>query len=103
MSCPFYAHGLLQLTPEGHGLLVPNESNRCALIIPAHSPCWMEVGEERAPDWAACPRNPEFVTDTFRSEAELGRFNRHAEHMDVLRTARTISRVREDAGLKADA
>ena len=36
-------------------------SNRCALITSAHSPCWMEVGENAAPDWAQCPRNPEFV------------------------------------------
>lgn len=69
-------------------------SNQCALITSAHSPCWMEVAEQREPMWEECPRNPEFVTVTFRSEAELERFNRHAAHMDNLRTARAVAAFR---------
>jgi hypothetical protein len=37
------------------------QSNRCALITSAHSPCWMETSEQREHEWARCPRNPEFA------------------------------------------
>lgn len=87
MGCPFYG---VELYVNQHDMrmLPPTFGNQCALITSARSPCWMEVAEEREPTWALCPRNPEFVTVTFRSEAELARFNQHAEHLDALRTGR---------------
>jgi hypothetical protein len=51
----------------------------------------MEVGELRAPDWADCPRNPEFVTEVIRGLPAEQRFNRHAEYMDNLRVQRAIA------------
>jgi hypothetical protein len=55
--CPFYAVGL-----HFHGgapVLMPNpNSNQCALITSAHSPCVMEIRRE-TPDWRVCRRNPE--------------------------------------------
>lgn len=77
----------------------PSGSNRCALITDAHSPCWMEVGEGSNPDWAACPRNPAWITEAFRSEAEMARWNRHANYMDELRTQRVIVSARRDGGI----
>lgn len=62
MSCPFYGVSLV-FWPEGAQFVRTSSalSNTCALITSAHSPCWMEVGEARAPDWAECPRNPVWV------------------------------------------
>jgi hypothetical protein len=55
--CPFYAHAL-----HFHGVaavLIPNpQSNQCALITTAHSPCMMEI-RSTTPDWRVCRRNPE--------------------------------------------
>jgi len=73
VSCPFYGASLV-LEDRGLGRVGPahllsfGESNRCALITSAHSPCWMEVGEQRSPDWAECLRNPEVAA----SVAALG-------------------------------
>lgn len=59
-SCPFYGVAL-HVNQHDFRVLIPSGGNQCALITSAHSPCWMEVAEDRAPDWAQCPRNPEFV------------------------------------------
>lgn len=75
------------------GEFVPSQGNHCALITSAHSPCWMEVGEGRAPEWTACPRNPEFVTEVIRGLPAEARFNAHAEYMDQLRVQRAIADV----------
>jgi hypothetical protein len=64
MSCPFYGVSLVAISHDrvGSGQLVAmEESNRCALIVSAHSPCWMEVGEHVEPYWGECWRNPEYV------------------------------------------
>lgn len=60
MSCPFYGVSLVQYTTFSP-IFMPAGGNRCVLITSAHSPCWMEVSENAAPDWAQCPRNPEFL------------------------------------------
>jgi hypothetical protein len=66
MSCPFYGASLggggqgLAPSVTAH-LVVLGESNRCALITSAHSPCWMEVAEVKAPEWGKCWRNPEYL------------------------------------------
>ena len=68
MSCPFYSASLHFERGVNHGGVLSNSGgNQCALITSAHSPCWMEIGESRAPDWTACPRNPEFVTEVVRA------------------------------------
>jgi hypothetical protein len=72
-------------------------SNRCALITSAHSPCWMEVAENAAPDWAQCPRNPEYVTEIIRDLQAQQRFNRYIEYMDNLRVQRGIAIARGGA------
>lgn len=100
MSCPFYGCSLVSLD-RGHGRVGPpafvnlNAGNQCALITSAHSPCWMEVAEQSAPEWAACPRNPEWITEAFRSEAAMARWNSHATYLDVMRTARTIELAKD--------
>lgn len=64
LGCPFYAHALMPLlTSPGYfaplkWALFPNpDSNQCALITDAHSPCIMQI-DGTEPDWAVCPRNP---------------------------------------------
>lgn len=100
MSCPFYNASIMA---EDRGMgrtslhLVqgPGPSNRCALITSAHSPCWMEIEEERTPDWEACPRNPMWVAtiprtlDLFTDEthAALGRYVTHRVFVAHLRRA----------------
>jgi hypothetical protein len=61
MGCPFYAQALRQVSwIAGGWMLIPNpDSNQCALITGAHSPCCMEVDERKAPDWSECFRNPD--------------------------------------------
>jgi hypothetical protein len=60
MSCPFYAVALV-LPHDGSGaVLIPIGGNRCGLVTSAHAPCAMEM-EGHAPDWIACPRNPDNV------------------------------------------
>jgi hypothetical protein len=70
VSCLFYGRAIgwwgdsdaVFIAPEG-----PDPpGNRCALITSAHSPCWMEVGEQRPPDWSECVRNPEVVAELVR-------------------------------------
>jgi len=58
LACPFYGASihldqLIRIGADG--------SNRCALIVGAHSPCFMTAVENRPADWEDCPRNPEFV------------------------------------------
>jgi hypothetical protein len=66
MSCPFYGASLYFKPGVNEGGVLFNcGGNRCALITSAHSPCWMEVGESRPPDWEACPRNPEYPAHAF--------------------------------------
>ena len=61
-ACPFYGAALfVTREPDAMVTSFPTMGNQCALITSSHSPCWMEVGENAAPDWAQCPRNPEFV------------------------------------------
>lgn len=92
MSCPFFGASihfdhLFRFTSHGA------ESNQCALITSAHSPCWMEVGEATAPDWTNCPRNPEFVAlnifETFHTDVVS------AKQADV----RLLASVRHLSGL----
>lgn len=103
MSCLFFGYSFFPATPpeSAHfgAALIRCGGNRCALITDAHSPCWMEVGEGSNPDWAACPRNPAWITEAFRSEAEMARWNRHANYMDELRTQRVIVSARRDGGI----
>jgi hypothetical protein len=95
-GCPFYG---ASLTSFGQLVRFPGSpNNRCALITNAHSPCWMEVAENRAPDWAECPRNPEFVTEVIRDARAEARFNQHCEYMDSLRVQRGIMLARREAG-----
>lgn len=72
-SCPFYG-GALAYAGERHPRLIvfQTQSNQCALITSAHSPCWMEAIEGLAPAWAECPRNPEYAADNvFRGSMSL--------------------------------
>lgn len=64
MNCPFYAQALHNvgrhtgLATNGWVLVENPQSNQCALITGAHSPCMLEVvGIE--PRWELCVRNPE--------------------------------------------
>jgi hypothetical protein len=113
MSCPFYGASTialrdpvnLALPAPGFGDLVTIHTggNRCGLITSAHSPCWMEVGESRAPDWAACPRNPEYPAHAFAEFAgdpnERLRFSDCVSFLVELQRARSAC---EDAARKAD-
>lgn len=56
--CPFFAH-YLHLDPRiSGGILIPNpNSNQCALITDAHSPCIMQL-DDKQPSWRGCQRNP---------------------------------------------
>lgn len=76
MSCPFYGVSLFVL--PGGPVLVPTPGNRCALITSAHSPCWMEIGENAAPDWETCPRNPAFF---IADDAAFARASSHDDWM----------------------
>jgi hypothetical protein len=77
-KCPFYGASIHwgRLIVVGRNV---NEaylpSNQCALITSAHSPCWMEVGESRPPDWAACPRNPEFAAPGILCQVPVGQLS----------------------------
>ncbi len=88
MSCPFYGCSLF----FGHGVIPVIDqqagSNRCALITDAHSPCWMEVGEEREPEWKECPRNPVFIQVAVENEPEYSRFAAHSIYIIGLAMAR---------------
>jgi hypothetical protein len=54
--CPFYAHGFVSF--DGDLILVDQAgSNRCAIVLDAHSPCIMQINAD-APDWSVCRRNP---------------------------------------------
>lgn len=58
-GCPFFAHAIFPPLPRlrDEWLMIPNpDSNQCALITTAHSPCLME---REGPTWGACPRNPD--------------------------------------------
>lgn len=58
-GCPFYGASIVS---TGHVIRFgEGGSNRCALVTSSHSPCWMEVGEAQPPEWAICPRNPEYI------------------------------------------
>jgi hypothetical protein len=64
MSCPFYAHGLLQSPGDPRDvMLIPEDSNRCALVTSAHSPCVLEIAGAH-PDWGICRRNPDNHNNT---------------------------------------
>lgn len=107
MSCPFY-NAELRVEDRGMGRVTnhlvtgPGLNNRCALITSAHSPCWMEVGESRAPDWAACPRNPEFVTEVILGLPGEARFNAHAIYMHDMQIARATAAAAFDVARKED-
>jgi hypothetical protein len=108
MSCPFY-NAELRVEDRGMGRATnhlvtgPGLNNRCALITSVHSPCWMEVGESRPPDWAACPRNPEYPAHAFAEFAgdpnERLRFSDCVSFLVELQRARSAC---EDAARKAD-
>jgi hypothetical protein len=104
MSCPFYGKALYfdqAPVPESepiHAALAwfpAARNNRCALITSAHSPCWMEVGEARAPSWPQCPRNPEFFATQIARSAqgpdrqEMKRLEDAAVSLSFLRTLRS--------------
>lgn len=53
-NCPFYGHYLLPTgTFDRPFLLIELHSNRCALILDAHSPCIEEI-VGRPIDWRTC-------------------------------------------------
>lgn len=41
--------------------LIDTGGNQCALVLDAHSPCYLVVTENRPPDWLTCRRNPQHV------------------------------------------
>jgi hypothetical protein len=54
-SCPFYNFSLINHQGIGAMIESPQEGNRCALIVDAHSPCVMEVAGTPI-DYRSCPR-----------------------------------------------
>lgn len=81
MICPFYG---VSLTSFGQLVrFVGSPNNRCALVTSAHSPCWMEVAEHGPPNWAQCPRNPEFQALALGHDAD-GRINECSLHLQRL-------------------
>ena len=94
-ACPFYGcslHGLPASVPNfpRAPVLIPSSGNQCALITSAHSPCWMEVAENAAPDWAQCPRNPEFLATLPADQNDGGRDRvvAHFRNLEQLTLAR---------------
>lgn len=51
--CPFYQLGFTSI-----GFVQGENTNRCGLILKAHSPCEMEL-EGNTPQWNSCPRDNE--------------------------------------------
>jgi hypothetical protein len=104
MSCPFYGAALMDVDRgmgrHGPPVLMASRGNECALITSAHSPCWMEVSESRAPAWAECPRNPEFVA-TQISRAGEGPDRKEMKRLED--AAVSLSYLRELRSRKADA
>lgn len=99
-NCPFYGRSLVFGTTLHDDF---GGSNRCALITSAHSPCWMEVSEQRAPDWPLCPRNPEYAAanvfvgaaDPVEDEAQEAAATRIAtciRHLNLLQITRAEGR-----------
>jgi hypothetical protein len=62
MSCPFYNTHITQLTTGEWTVnrFAFDTGSRCGLITDAHSPCYMEMREDKLPKWVNCPRNPSF-------------------------------------------
>ena len=84
-GCPFYGAAI-------HcGLLVGIGGNRCALITSARSPCWMEVAEWRPPEWAACPRNPDFIAAAYVADDETARLARERGHEALRHLAMAVA------------
>lgn len=108
MSCPFFAAGLVVedrgMGRESFHLLPMNGGNRCALMTSGHSPCWMEVGEERRPEWDDCPRNPEWGAtipdriDRFTAAEHHARLQRFMAHRRDLISLRRAEQACETAG-----
>jgi hypothetical protein len=51
----------------------------------------MEVAEERTPDWAECPRNPEWLAREIEDNplaADMDRVDRHNAYMAVRHVVR---------------
>ena len=95
-GCPFYSASLHFERGVNHGgVLLNSGGNQCALITSAHSPCWMEVGESRAPDWATCPRNPQWIA-TADNDLDWDRFTSQRDDLGALVAARV------DAARKAE-
>lgn len=92
MTCPFYGYALHASTPDEHrrhfgAALIASGGNQCALITTAHSPCWMEVAEQRSPAWTECPHNPEFVAISLYARDEGSHWQDPGEELAVLRIA----------------
>ena len=91
-ACPFYGYSLDHNPERLRFSTALNHSggNQCALITSAHSPCWMEVAENAAPDWAQCPRNPEFLATLPADQDDRGRDRvvAHFRNLEQLTLAR---------------
>ena len=90
-ACPFYGAALfVSREPEPMAVTFPTMGNQCALITSSHSPCWMEVGENAAPNWVQCPRNPEFLATLPADQDERGRDRvvAHFRNLEQLTLAR---------------
>jgi hypothetical protein len=89
--CPFYGAALfVAREPQAMVTSFPTMGNQCALITSAISPCWMEVAENAAPDWAQCPRNPEFLATLPADQNDGGRDRvvAHFRNLEQLTLAR---------------
>lgn len=84
VGCPFYGHAFI----SAFGALHATGGNQCALITSSHSPCWMDVGEHRSPDWSDCPRNPEWLTARFGTPDHQKRFREHHADLQELQCLR---------------
>ena len=100
-ACPFYGAALfVSREPEPMAVSFPTMGNQCALITSSHSPCWMEVAENAAPDWAECPRNPEWAVAQY-ANLDPPQYERHRDHMSF--TAHRIAARRHIDAAKREA
>jgi hypothetical protein len=67
-NCPFYGRNLVSFGAApavgvpAQAILWPTYGNQCALIIGAHSPCYMEI-ESLPVDWRKCKRVKEIAPE----------------------------------------
>lgn len=55
MNCPFYGHAMHMIQDaQPPFILIAQHGNQCAVIVEAHSPCYMEM-QHQTPDWQTCP------------------------------------------------